>query len=434
MSFLRKKTIVQESNLLKLISLFLVPFLSLVQLSASEIDKDLLNQFIAAKGGNTIVFKASNIKQFWIEPSVLAKEDSIQISLGTTLNYSHTFQSTPLKIQLANVVPTQDCTIEVITETPDLTYSVLNTKNKIISKSEQTDTFIQDSIISSKFHLYDTNDFAFYLNFYSDKSEIIKIKAIVLSFSNNQSFFSFPTNNINPDNARIIANSITPQNDGSYSLVGKKIIVVSNEKIDVRDKPFYQSVRLSNKGTGASTVYLGYSLYNKEGINLDDRNYPYKNNDVMTVISAKKGDSKIIVKDNNSKWIKGCSLAVNAKEDKSDLPNTTFVDGKLVECKTLDDGTSEITLDTPLASDLSKGTKLRIHGITGSNLYGIITSLRSGEESVLTTIVKKDQNQFCINPTLFPVGVDYVTPLLIVIPSDSKVDGTIKVKDFAVAY
>ena len=103
-------------------------------------------------------------------------------------------KSVPLKIRLANVVETQDCKIDIFTEDPAISFSVLNSRSAVLSNSASQEDFIHYHIISSTFHLEDLQDFSFNLVFSSDKADLIAVKKIVLSFSENKEsrFFGSP--------------------------------------------------------------------------------------------------------------------------------------------------------------------------------------------------------------------------------------------------
>ena len=143
-------------------------------------DSKLVEEFIKAKGfSNAIIFDSSNIKQFWTESSVLSKDNSISIYLKDKT-------SEPFNIQLANVLETQDCTIQVITEDQDIRFTILDKDSKTISKSHKEDDFIRYHILASVIHLEDTQDFSFRVRFSSDDNYLISIKKIILSFSDNK--------------------------------------------------------------------------------------------------------------------------------------------------------------------------------------------------------------------------------------------------------
>lgn len=143
-------------------------------------DSELIEIFINSKGSkNAIVFDASNIKQFWIDKSVASGNDLINISLQEK-------KSIPLKIQLSNVIETMDCKVDVITENPDISFTVENSNSKTLSNSSKEEDFIQYHISSATFHLENTKDFSFHLIFSSKTSDTLTIKKIILSFSENK--------------------------------------------------------------------------------------------------------------------------------------------------------------------------------------------------------------------------------------------------------
>ena len=88
-------------------------------------DSKLIEQFIQSKGySEIIVFDASNIKQFWTDKTVFSRDGLIHVSLNK--NDNSTFESVPLRIQLANVKETQDCKIDIITDNSDVSFTVFN--------------------------------------------------------------------------------------------------------------------------------------------------------------------------------------------------------------------------------------------------------------------------------------------------------------------
>lgn len=147
-----------------------------------ETDSDikLLSEYVNSKGSDIISFDSSNIKQFWISTSVLSRDNLIQIKLNKK------WESEPLRIQLANVIETQDCRVDIITNDPHLKFFVTNGKLNKLSTSSPEQKFIQYHIVSAVFHLEDTQDFSFYLNFISDRADTLTIKKILLSFSDNK--------------------------------------------------------------------------------------------------------------------------------------------------------------------------------------------------------------------------------------------------------
>lgn len=399
-------------------------------------DESLLNQYVKSKGEAIILFDASNIKQFWIDKSVASRNQAISILLGAKTQAN---ESVPLRIQLANVRETQDCRIDVISENSDFGFSVLDNQLKTLSSSKKEESFLNYSIASSVFHLEDASGNVFNLVFNSKSSDSISIKKIILSFSENKasSFLSSP-GEIKYTSATIESSpsfKLVESTDSSFSVTGKRSVINSSKKIYANDNTFSSSVKIKNVGDTPTTVYVGYAAYTKDKTKLFASNYPYKNiGKTLNVVSAASGSNKLIV-DSYSNWEKGCFLALNAKDDLSDIPNTTLLEGKITEFKQLDNGQGEITLDKPLKTAIEKGTKVRVHGLTGSLLYmNIIRALKSGEEQVLTSTIKKDEQFLQYSTKAFSRGVYYVVPFIFSYSDDATKDNTIQISDYSISY
>ena len=149
--------------------------------TSNDSNDGLLDHFIQAKGPNAFFFDASNIKQFWTDKSVVSKDNTIVI----LLNEEH--KTSPwLNIQLANVLETQDCKVEVVSENKDLVFSIANRKLEILSKSTDENDFVQYHVYTSTFHLEDLDDFSFKIQFSSPQNNPISIKKIIFSFTANK--------------------------------------------------------------------------------------------------------------------------------------------------------------------------------------------------------------------------------------------------------
>ena len=131
----------------------------------NDFDIELLNKYVQENTTNSIVFDQSNIKQFWIDNSVVSLKDSFVIMLKETNTRNN--NSGPLKIQLANVNETQDCKVEVIADTKDFAFTIMDNQSKTISTSSVEDPFIDYNVVSSTFHVEDTQNTTFYISFSS---------------------------------------------------------------------------------------------------------------------------------------------------------------------------------------------------------------------------------------------------------------------------
>jgi len=418
-------------------SFLLISVLFTFSLIAYSEDKqtttDLLNQYISSKGYQSIiVFDASNIKQFWVDNSVFAKDDSIKIMLSQ--KDAKAKDSVPLKIQLANVNETQDCKIEVFSETEDLGFSILDNNSKTLSSSKKEDDFLNYSVASSTFHIENTLKYSFILKFNSKQTDILSIKRIILSFHNNKesSFLASP-GKVNLSGSNIFASSaINLVDDNSFSVTGKRTIITSTKKIYTADNSLVSSVTIKNTGDAAATVYIGYKTYSQEGFLLDGRNFP-KYDKILKVVSAQKGSNTIIV-DAYSDWSKGCYLALNAQEDLSDIPNNTFANGTITEIKKLENGQAKITLSKPLLSDIMEGTKVRIHEAGGAYLYTNVKALQPGVEQTFSSTIKKDDLFLKYSSKAFSKGTYYVIPVILSYSVDTNQDNTVLISDYSISY
>lgn len=403
-------------------------------------DSALIDSFIKSKGyGDIIAFSSANIKQFWIDHSVISQENKIKVLLGND------FKSVPLKIQLANVDITQDCKVEVFSDEPDFNFSVLSNDLKTIGESKQEDSFIRTFISSASFHLDDTKNHSFFLQFASTKTPELNIKKIVLSFSSNSSFLVSPGKLIVSSSNCTSPNSTIEKNDKDNNLsilLGKQSNVYASNRILVSDNTLSNSVTIKNTGEKPTEVFFGYAPYTKEGVRIDNRFNSYYTRRIQKVISAEKGSNKIVV-DSKPVWAKGCYLVLNAKENFSDFPNTSFVDATIEDVKETEEGFFEIIFNKTIDIDIKKGTFVRVHSSAGAAfLYTNHKILQPGEETTLSSTIKKNDNYLQFGPNKyiqegelsFCRGTYYAFPVLIFISTDSKNNTTVQVKDFTVSY
>lgn len=160
-----------------------------------DANQSLVKQYIASKGANLVVFDSSNIKQFWTDNSVSTSKGFINVSLPASL------ESAPQKIQLANVNESMDCSIEILTENHDVSFSIYDKSMELLSSSAKDDSFLDYDRIFSSFHLEETKDFSFTIKFFSSASPLIKIKAIILSFPENKTRLALSV----PPSVRVIS-------------------------------------------------------------------------------------------------------------------------------------------------------------------------------------------------------------------------------------
>ena len=221
----------------------------------------------------------------------------------------------------------------------------------------------------------------------------------------------------------------------SFEVTGKKTQIKSIYTIRLSEKDCKISVKVDNIGSIPIRLYAGYAVFSEDGIQYDGRNYPFKNsNCILNLVSAKAGDNKIIVDSTPEVWEKNCHLAINAKKDLSDVPNTNLADGKIVNVQELPNGNSEITLSKPLTKSYFSGTKVRVHGKSGDYIYTNKLVLNPGEEKNITSFIAKNENCTQYTPDAFSKGVYYVCPILLAYSTDGQAQNTVRITQLTVSF
>ena len=430
-----------KKSILTIYFLSVAVFFSLVlnaQTSLITDDATLLDSFIQSrKYGSIIVFSSSNIKQFWIEKNILSQNGLIKVILNKD------FKSNPLKIQLANVNETQDCKIDVISNTTDLSFLFFYDKSKVLSQSSSEDNFINYNISSASIHLEDTQNKTFFLQFFSSNSDELNIQRIILSFSKNISsnyVASSGTLNISDlfsyGNGQTVLkndNSVKISTTNNGSIISKRILVSDGQTLS-------NHLVLKNTGLHNAKVWFGYSQYTKDGKKIDNMNNIYKDNKILRIVSAKKG-SKTLVVDSEPEWTAGCRLVLNPKEDISDFPNFSFVDGVIQDVKKIDDTHYEISFSKVNSQDIKTGTQVRVQcGAGPASLYAHYKILLPGEEASFSRSIKVDFNclQYYNNDKDICRGTYYVIPFLNILIDSSENDNneeiSVEVLDFNIDF
>ena len=223
--------------------------------------------------------------------------------------------------------------------------------------------------------------------------------------------------------------------EDGFKVIGTNSIIHSSKNILVSDNKITTSVKVKNSGNEATKIYVGFAVFTKNKKTLDAQNYPYnEENQILTVVSSEMNSNTITV-DSCPKWAKNCMLALNVKEDYSDLPNFNFINGRILDIKQLPDGHAEITMDEPLKERIESGTKIRVHGGKGSGLrYTTSAPLPPNEEVILNASIQKDDNAVRFSPSVFPKGTYYVEPVLLSYSVESDKENTIVISDYTVSY
>lgn len=395
-------------------------------------DQKILNQYIESLGKETICFDSSNIKQFWIDKTVVSKDDSIEICLNDNS------ESIPLKVQLANVNETIDCNILVVSDSSSLQFDILNNSMKTISSSKDGEMLLQYHVSSAQFHLEDTLDYCFYLKFKSNNTNNVSVRKIVLSFSKNKktSFLSSPgTLHIVPDSIQNPSQCKTLEdNPKSFIVSGTKIELISSKKIYVTNNHIQTSATIKNTGNQPARIHIGYAPYTLDHNRIYQYNNPYKDGIILHVLDSKANSNQLLV-DAYPAWEKGCFLALNAKEDLSDFPNSSIILNPITDIKEKDSSHAEIFLKDPLQNEIKKGTQVRIHSPHGNTyIYMNVQLLQPGEEVTLKSTIHKDNNFLAYSGWALCRGTYYVVPIFLSLSVDSSKESTILIKDFTVSY
>ena len=413
---------------MSLVLLAFLSFLASAQTNSYKDDEAMLDSFIQSRGyESTIIFSASNIKQFWPEKNVISQDNIIKIRLDSQL------QSSLLKIKLANVNVSNECKVDIISKNSDFKFNILADKSKVLSISSSEDDFINYHIESASFKLNKTNALSFFLQFVSSTSSELKINRIILSFPLNTYSSSTEAFAIKRDNYETRGAQVTTDENKNCLITGKNSCFLGKKLTLPSQTPLHSYISVKNTGKTATKLYVGYCVYDEEGSKFDGKNYPYQDiNKIFKVISSSK-DSNIIVVDGFSEWNKNCFLALDANEDMSDIPNKTFA-GKIVDFKKNEDGLFEITLDEPLKSEIKGGTKVRVHGRSGSYLYTYYCTLLPEEEIAFYATIAKDDSFLRYSSEAFSRGAYYVVPLLLSYSDVPQEDNTIIIKDYSISY
>ena len=393
----------------------------------------LIDQYIQSKGRGIVVLDPSNVKQFWVDKPVASKDGSICI----LQDYKN--DSMPLILQLAKVKRTKDCIVEVITETPDVSFTVTNSYDftKEFAVSTEKDMLSQYHVLeSSPFHLDETTANSFFLTFHTKGIKDLVIKRVILSFAPNENYLAPPLDLLLTDTCATPKNGTirnSEDNPNSFFATGNNTEVLFDTKILLTDAPLTASVKVRNTGECTATVYCGYALFTENNQQIGSRNNPYKGNKVLNVVSSQANSTRIVV-DSLPEWEKGCSLVLNAEEDLSDFPNFSFLEGTIENITKIDDAHTEIFLDKPIGKAIEKGTKVRVQSKPGSSyFYTDSRILDPGEEAVFTSSVRRNDSLLRYSSATICRGTCYVVPVILSY-SDFSEQNTIEISDFKISH
>lgn len=163
-------------------------------------------------------------------------------------------------------------------------------------------------------------------------------------------------------------------NEGRTMYRSKKTIAIDPAK------KYTISMTVSNaEGKKSSYLLFGMSPATAKGGQISASSLQsIKDTFTQVVADAKKGDKTITVKD-ASKWNKSphCTIALNAKEDNSDIPNFAILQAPIEKAEKTGDNWT-ITLKNPLPKNIAAGTNIRQH-INGGYYYFGTRSIAPGK-------------------------------------------------------
>lgn len=392
-------------------------------------DTTLINEYIQSQvNGNTIVFDYKNIKQYWVSNTVFCNNNQFCLLLQKDKK-DNKLKSAPLKIQLANVDDSMLCRVNVITTSNDFDFDIINKNNQVISRSNEIKSFITYYDKTACFSLFDTGNYSFDFVFSSDNLDKLNIERIVLSFlPKEKTIIDIEKNNVLLSNAEL-------SEEDSFIMKGKRSQLVFKDKVIIPNDYLRSRITIKNIGNSPTHIYIGYSVHASNGEMINHRSFPYNNkNNVLEVVAIDKPGNKITVKEYPQDWAKNCYLALNAKEDLSDVPSTNFVDARILDVKKTANGQGEITFEKAFSKDIRIGDKVRIHGIPGAFLYTDINDLLPDEEKTFFSAMKRDDESVEYSSKAFSKGAYFVKPVVLSFSTNSNEENTILIKSFQIMH
>ena len=229
-------------------------------------------------------------------------------------------------------------------------------------------------------------------------------------------------------NSSVSFNGSNPVITGQRSTIFAKdfIPVPQNNRLDL-------TAEVKNVGNTTTHVYIGYAFYDKDKNLIGAQFYPERHvNIILRVLSARKGDSFMIV-NKMPLWRKKCSIALDAKDDLSDVPNNNILDGLVSDVEQLPDGNAKIYLSKPLAGDISPNTPIRLQNVSGAYVYMFSDPMVPGEEVISSTSIAKYDSFPYYSTMAISRGVYFVKPLILSY-STEQVNNSIEISNWILRY
>ena len=182
-----------------------------------------------------------------------------------------------------------------------------------------------------------------------------------------------------------------------------------------------------------SITHIGFIPLDENKKHLTALNFNIRpNTDTEIVADCKADDTVMMVKD-ASKWGKVLiheRVALNTKEDYSDLPNKDYINVKIEEIKK-DGDAWMVIFSAPIKKEVTAGTKIRLHRGAGYIYTGGSNRTTSGEDwkKIDGSITGHGKYGFS-NYKAWPPGTAYAR--FVVLANYNKGEATLQMKNFKI--
>lgn len=191
-------------------------------------------------------------------------------------------------------------------------------------------------------------------------------------------------------------------------LIYKKYFEISPEKTYT-----YQVSFRSLDAKFPASAYMGFYLYDSKMRSITFRNVHIMKNTESEVVSARKGDKFLIIKNiPNFRAPKRFSLAFNAKKDFSDIPNFDLAPAC---AKILPDGNGNLRVELrrPLKKTYSPGTPTRLHSAFSTPMYYLASGwMPAGDGKTCVAVIKGILSSHGTSRVNFWKGTKYIRPFI----------------------
>ncbi|MBR2428002.1 MAG: hypothetical protein IKB16_14815 [Lentisphaeria bacterium] len=180
----------------------------------------------------------------------------------------------------------------------------------------------------------------------------------------------------------------------------RKFIYSDIIKIDPTKKYKFSIYFRTDDGSKAAPFFAGLQSYDKNMKPFGGDNVRSFDGTLTTVTADARKGEQVLQVENASKYKKGWIIALDAKEDYSDLPNRNLIGG----VKAING--NELTLAQPLKQDVAAGTQIRQH--IGGWQYNLNHGGKPGVEWKEYSCIINGRNDKNGNNDQFWPGTQYV--------------------------